>query len=462
MNAINDSPTRVLCEYAARTRYEDIPKSVIQATKLYILDCIGNAIGGANLDPGKIVIELFEAMKGIPEASVFSTGKKLPLLHAIYVNAFLSNVLDFDDTYANMGHPGATAIPPAISMAEKMRANGEQLIAAAVIGYETSLRIGLAIAASPERYKQVWGLSTWQIFGATAASGNLLNLDAEQMRNAFGLGGVNAPVPYARKLGLKLEERPFAWSKNNYGWAAMGGVLGSLLAQKGFLGNRYILDGEMGFWVMAGSDRCDFEKMVEGLGKNYLLPQTSFKPYASCRWTHSTIDACIKILDKNRIEADTIRSIKVKGMYELAHSLAEKTPTYIYDAQFSIPYLISLCIAGHSPAQGLSEDHLNDPSVQSVAQKVSVEIDKEADRLYFEKGGIMKSTVIIETSDNERFEESVLYAKGSPEFPITNEEIEKKFLALSSPVVGGLKSEKILERVMSLETMDDVSELFSD
>ena len=119
-------------------------------------------------------------------------------------------------------------------------------------------------------------------------------------------------------------------------------------------------------------------------------------------------------------------------MYELAHSLAEKDPKNIIDAQFSIPYVVSLSLTGNSPAQGLSEAHLKDDLVRSLAQKVNVEIDPEADRLYFEKGGIMASTVIIET-DNERFEESVRYPKGSPENPVIIGELEKKFLSQHPP-----------------------------
>ena len=462
MRKDDNSPTRALCQYVAQAHYKDIPKEVIESTKPYILDSIGNSIGGSRLEPGKIIIELLESMGGTAEASVMATGKEVPLLHAVYLNSFLANVLDFDDTYTNMAHPGATVIPPAIGVGEKIKATGQQLLTAVVVGYETSLRIGLAIVATPERYKQVWGLSTWQIFGATAASGKLLNLDEEQMRNAFGLGGVNAPIPYARKLGMEVEERPFAWSKNNYGWASMGGVLGSLLAQKGFLGNRHILDGERGFWVMAGSDRCDFGKMVEGLGEKYLLPNTSFKPYASCRWTHSTVDACLAILEKHGVGPDDVRSVTVKGMYEVAHSLAEKKPKNIIDAQFSIPYLIGLCITGNSPAKGLSEAHLEDSTIQSLAEKVNVEVDPEADRLYFEKAGVMVSTVIIETNGNERFEESVMYPKGSPEASMSTEELETKFLALTTPVIGEPRAKKILERVMSLETMENISSLFGN
>jgi 2-methylcitrate dehydratase PrpD len=460
MNDNERLSTQILCSYAAGSQYEDIPKNVLEETKAYILDSIGCAVGGSRLKPGKVVLEFFEAMDGTPEATVVATRKKLPLTNAVYVNAYLANVLDFDDTYANMAHPGATVIPSALAVAEKTRADGQQLLNAIVVGYETSLRVGLAIVATPERYKQVWGLGTWQIVGSAMAAGKLLHFDAEQMRNAVGLACANAPVPSCRKSGLDLKERPKAWPKGNYGWAAMGGVLGAMLTQKGFIGNRFILDGQRGFWVMAGSDRCDFDKMEEGLGKEYYITRTSFKPYASCRWTHSAIDACQKILEGNTINPRTIQSITVRGTYEVANSLEEKNPKNIIDAQFSIPYLVALCITGNSPAKGLSETHLDDALIQSLASKVNVEIDPEANQLYFEKKGIMLSTVIIETADGKRFEESIRYPKGSPENPMTSEELKNKFQFLTSPVLGGVQARKILERVKNLENIGDVSVLF--
>lgn len=461
MSRYNQSPTKVLSDFAVKTRYEDIPEEVIKATKTYILDSIGCAIGGSKLEPGKIVAEFFEAMGGTPEATVLASRKKLPLMNAVYVNSFLANVLDFDDTYTNMAHPGAPVIPSALAMAEKTRANGRKLLTAVVVGYETSLRVGLAIMPTPQRKKQVWGFGTWQIIGAATAAGRFLEFDTEQMSNAIGLACANAPVPLSRKSGLELEERPKAWPKFNYGWAAMGGVLGTMLTQKGFIGNRFILDGERGFWVMAGSDQCDFDKMLEGLGEKYLITNTSFKPYASCRWTHSAIDACLKILEKHPLEPRAVQSISVKGTYEVVNSLAEKNPKNITDAQFSIPYLISLCITGNSPAKGLSETLLRDDLVQSLAKKVNVEIDPEADKLYFEKSGIMLSTVIIQTTGNKRFEESVRYPKGSPEYPITPDELERKFLSLTSPVLGGVEAEKILEKIKDLENIEDSANLFA-
>ncbi len=458
----NNFYTRFLSEYASLAKYEDIPKKVIESAKDCILDSVGCSIGGSTLKPGKIVIDLFEGMNGIGEATVYSSGKKIPLLHAVYINSYLANLLDFDDTYANFAHPAATVVPPGLNMAEKIGADGRRLLTAVVVGFEISLRIGASIIASPERYKQVFGFSTWQIIGAAACTANLLNFDTEQVSNAFGLAGMNAPVPYGRKFGMEKGDGDIVWCKNNYGWASMGGILGSLLTEKGFVGNRNILDGDKGFWVMAGSDRCDFDKMIEGLGKDFLIIKNSFKPYSSCRWGHSSIDACLKIMKEHKIDHNSISSIKVRSNYEITCTSKElKEPRSIVDAQFNLPYLLALCVSGHPPSEGLSESHLTDPHVLSLLKKVRLELDQEADKLYFDKG-IMASTIIIETKSGERFEKSVLIPKGSPENPMSREELEKKFLILSSPVVGNNKALRIVEKIRELEKLRDVSILFAE
>lgn len=455
-----EQPTIILSQYIAQATYEGIPSDVVLTAKNYILDSLANIIGGSSLEAGRIVISLIEEMGGVPEATILATGRKVPTLHAVYVNSYLANALDFDDTFSAFAHPGSTAVPPALAVGEKVRASGKDLINAVVVAYEVMIRIGKAIKGSPERFKKVWGLSTWQIFGAVAAAATLLGLDQEKTANALGLAGVNAPVPYARKLGLELEERPFAWSKNNYGWASMGGVLGAFLAEKGFLGNRFILDGERGFWIMSGSDQCKWELMTEGLGTNYVMGETAFKPYASCRWTHSTIDAVSGIKEKFHFAPEEVKGIKVQSFYEAMISLAEPTPQNIIDVQFSIPHLVALVLLDRSPAKGLSEANLSDPKLQQLARKIQIEIDDEASRLFFEQGE-MPSTVVIELNDGRIFIESVPVAKGDARNPMTEKEIKDKFMSLVAPVLGADRAERIKERVDNLERLEELSQLLN-
>jgi len=445
------NPTSILSEYIAGARYEDIPYDLREDVKIYILDSLGCSIGGLVLKPGKIILDLFEGLGGAAESTVHATGKRIPCVHAAYVNSALANTLDFDDTLIDkaVGHPGATVVHPAIAVAEKVGAGGREIINAVLLGYEISVRVLNALAPTPDRHRQVSGLATYQIFGALTASCALLGLNADQIASAFGLGGFCAPVPSSRKLGT--DQRPINWLKNNFGWAAMGGVLSALQVAAGFQGCTDILDGKKGFWVMAGSDRCDFNGITEGLGEHYQLKKISFKPYASCRFTHTTLDAVREIKVKNDISPQDIAKIKVETFYEAYEFKTYRCAT-VTDAHFSLPHLIALELLGRSPSRGLSEDDLEDEDVVEIAGLVSLELDSKADKLFTEQH-LMPSYVTIVMKDGRVFSGSVDVPRGDIRKPLSKEEIKEKFRHIVGPLLGRKETEKIIEDCEHLDKL---------
>ncbi len=445
-----ESPTRILSEYIAGKRYQDIPGAVREKAKILILDSLGCSIGGSMLNPGKMILRFFESLGGTPESTVHATGKRIPCIHAAYVNSALANMIDMDDTLIDkgIGHPGATVVLPGLAVAERVGADGKALINAVVLGYEVSVRILNALAPTPERRSQVWGMATFQIFGALTVSCKLLGLDADQIASALGLAGFCAPVPFIRKLGT--DQRPTNWLKNNFGWASMGGVMSALQAATGFQGSTCIFDGEKGFWIMAGSDRCDFDELTKGLGEDYrFMDKISFKYYAACRFTHTTLDALRKVKAENAINPKDIAKIRVKTFYE-----AYKFKTYrglnIMEAQFSLPYVIALELLDRSPSQGLREEDLEDNDVLRIADLVSLELDPKAEKLFLEKH-LMPSYVTIVMKDGRSLSGSEDVPKGDIGKPLSNEELKEKFRNIVGPLFGEAKAEKIINHCENLD-----------
>jgi len=404
---LSEQVTQIMTDFVSRLRYEDIPADVRERAKVYILDSLACSIGGCLTGPGKMMAEFFASMGGTPEARILGTGERIPCLHAIYVNAYLSNVLDFDDTFSTWSHPGSTIVTPAFGVAEKIGGiSGKQYLTAVVAGYEMSIRIGLATLPSPERYKQAFGMATHQIFGSATVAGKLLSLNPGEMATAYGFAGMSAPVAHCRKNGLDGNERPFSWLKNNFGWAAMGGVLAVFLTQKGFAGPHKVLDGERGFWAI---------RMVE--------------------------------------------RISVRSFFELCRNMTLKHPSNIIDAQFSIPFLVAATIMGHSPHEGLYEEALRDPEVFALSEKVSLEPDEESDRMYLNEK-LMPSKVTIRMKDGQEFEKRVDVPSGSPgNFQPLSEQLEKYEL-LVSRVLGAEKSMESLEKIMEIERISEVAQVF--
>ncbi|GAA0179943.1 MmgE/PrpD family protein [Clostridium sediminicola] len=453
--------TRLISEYASNVKYEDIPAQVIEFAKLLILDSVGNSIGGQLLEPGQKINKYYSAMGGTPEATVLSTGEMLPLNNTCYINSYLSNVLDYDDAYKAVGHPGCTIIPPAIAVAEHREKSGKELLTAVITGYETSIRVAQGISPSAERMPKVWGTTQHQIFGTVIAASSLLDLDVHQTKNAIGIAGYHAVQPFGNKVGMNPEERPVSWMKNNYGWASMGGVMAAVLTEKGFIGHKAFFDGETGLWIMAASDQCDFELMVSGLGEKYKIMTTEFKPYACCRWAHSAVEAGEILIRDNEINVSQIEKIDMEVYAMAANYLPEKKPINAFEAQFSLPYLFSITLYGKSPALGLKEEDITNEEILALSQKLNITVNEELDNLFFTKGQ-MPSIVRITMKDGTTFEEAIYEPKGSESNPITNDELVTKFFNITTPIVGEEKAKKLYDSIMSIEDVENIKEMIKD
>ena len=453
--------TRELAAYATETRFEDYPSEAVVKAKTLILDSIGCMLGGCQTNLGRALLTPIQSMGGSTESTIVGGRMKVPTVHAAFVNGNTANALDYDDTErGGLGHPGATIIPAALAIGEWKKASGKDVLNAILIAYDVADRIGRAIQPSYDRLQKVWGVGTWQTFGAVVAAGRILQLDLDHMLNAFGVAGATAPLPNTQKWGWDIEERPIHWVKEPTGWPSWTGTMAALLASQGFIGNKYILDGDNGFWIMAGSDQCDFDAMTKGLGKDYEVRNVAIKPYSSCRWQHAALD-CVEDLKKTyQLTPEEIRSITVHS-FGWVKRQEIYGPTQMVDAEFSIPHTVSMLLLGYPPGPSwYTDENLKSEKVRNLSKKVKVEIDSNLDKAYFEEGRLSARVDILK-GNGERLEKFVGMPKGDPLNPLTDQEIEEKFRHLASYSLKDREIEAVIERVHELEKTNDISELMS-
>ena len=454
--------TKKLVDYTHSTEYKNIPEGVVEKTKLHIMDSIGCSLGGNHSAIGNVILPVFKNMGGSEEATLIGGGQKVPAVHAAFVNGTSANALDFDDTYLSdaIGHPGSSAIPAALAVGELRKASGKEIINAVVTAYEVGNRIGLAIQPSRKRQEKVWGFGTWQTFSAAIAAAKAMNMDLEKLINAFGIAGATAPLPCTQKWGWDVSERPIHWVKEPTGWPSWTGTLAAILAENGFIGNHYILDGDNGFWIMAGSDRCDYEKMTAGLGEEYtIMDDMSFKPYSCCRWQHPALDCIKKIQEDNGIEADDVESIvinsfswvKTQEVYEIKEAI---------DAQFCIPYTAAMILMGYKPGPAwYTEDNLVDEDVRALSKKVKVNLDPEMERLYTDEGEQAARVEVVTKKD--KLSEFVKIPTGDPRNPISVEGLKDKYRTQASYALDDNAVEQTLSMIEDFDNLKDITELMS-
>jgi len=453
--------TRDLATYAVETQFEDYPQEVVERAKILVLDSIGCMFGGCQTSLGEGILTPIKSMGGAEEATIVGGGVRVPTIQAAFVNGTTANALDYDDTLLGIGHPGASVIPAALAIGEWTDASGKDVLNAILIGYDVGDRIGLAIQPTYERLQNVWGVGTWQTFGAVAAAAKMLNLDLKQTLNAYGVAGATAPLPNTQKWGWALEERPIHWVKEPTGWPCWTGTTAAVLAKHGFIGNNYILDGDNGFWIMAGSDRCDYDKMTEGLGSEYeVVDNIAIKPYSSCRWQHATLDCVKRLKTEHNLGPEDVEEVVVHSFaWVKTHELYG--PADMVDAQFCIPYTVTMVLLGLHPGPAwYTDENLKSEEVLELSKKVSVEVDPELDKAYFDRDQLA-ARVEITTRRGGKFEAFVDVPTGDPRNPLTVEEIEDKFRNQALYALDEEEVEDAMGMIADFENLDSVSGLMS-
>ncbi|MBC2735892.1 MAG: MmgE/PrpD family protein [Desulfobacteraceae bacterium] len=444
-----------LADLTDRIRFEELPAEVVEKARLLVADSIACMIGGTLPVQGRKMIGIFGAMAGVPDVGICGTTHRMPLLNAVYVNSYLATTLDLDDTYD--GHPGSTIVPVALSLGQINDISGRALIEAVVTGYEVGIRVANGIKPTPERTKLVRGINTWQIFCAAAVAAKLEGLDREKTAHAYGHAALHASVPSLRKWGFI--DGKIQWLKNNFGYTAYGGVLSAILAREGFLADTTIFDGEDGFWIMASSDRCDYDAIRVSLEHYYTL-KVHTKPYPACRHIHPTLDAVTAIARESRPSPSNIESVLVETFYEVVEDYTSM-PTLPFDVVFSAPYLVALALHCIEPGpEWLVPERISDPALLATAGKVSFAEWEEASRLYPQVERELMSKVTVIEKSGQRHHRTVRIPKGDPRNPMTMDEIADKFDALTGPVIGLAKADRLFRLITEdLDSLEHIGEL---
>ncbi len=372
---------------------------------------------------------------------------------AAFINAQAAHILDYDETYKNIGHPAGPTIYPALAIGEMKKTSGKDLLVAFVVGYDIASRIASAMLPSEERRKQVWPFGTFHVFGSVSAASKVLSLDKNQIENALGIAGANAPMPSTRRYVEKQ-----CMVKNCEGWAAGAGVDAALLAKMGFTGLHDVLDGETGFWVMAGSDHCEWNLMLDKLGDEFEVMESAIKPYPICKWAHSTLDAFHAIMKETGLSAEEIKKCTVKSFSDICGRDSQEglalPPKTMEDAWTNLKWGIAMISLGidRGPAWFHVELFKNRRAL-NLMRKIELQTDPVADKYFPEK---ILSTVEVMTTNGERYTERVEIPRGDPKNPLSWDEVKQKFEELALPVIGSANSKKVVIGIEELEKQLDI------
>ncbi len=443
--------TKILAEFAAGLRYEDIPEDVRARARDCIQDTVGVAVFGARLPWSKMVADYARRngaggtcrILGMPGAKV--SAPMAALANGASVHAFEMDCLRKPSAGV---HPGGL-VPAALAVAEAEGAGGRALITAFVAAMEVTTRIGLATRHSSEE-KGFHNPGLTGVFGSATAAGSLLGLDAGRMTNAFGIGGslCSGLMEFAKSGGGGMVKRL------HIGRAAEGGVLAASLAAEGFEGPATVLEGRFGF-LTAFADNAAPEMLTQGLGTTWDTRTICFKRYAC----HATAQTPVQGLEDLRKEAgftaeDVVEIVLGTSKRVLANHDIRK-PADVMGAQYSVPFSIALSFFDDpmDPRSFLNAD-LADPAVHGLCDKIRLEHFDESAK----PGQAWVCRVRVRLKDGRTLDRTLTDFRGSPTTPMSPEEFDGKFRAATRDL-GRDASARLAKRLAGLEAEESVAGL---
>lgn len=433
-------PSAELAQFASGLKFSDIPEAVASRCEDLLLDTMASILAGSTSRAVKSIAKYAELMGPANGQSEDYVNRRLTSpMFAAMVNAAAAHVVEQDDVHnGSVFHPAAVVFPPAIAVAQAIGASGEDLITAAVAGYEVGIRIGEFLGRS--HYKIFHTTGTAGTVAAAVTVGRLLKLDPEQMLNAIGSGGTQA-------AGLWEFLRDAADSKQLHtAHAASSGLTAAYLAKDGFTGARRILEGLQGMGAGMSTD-ADPAKLVDRLGTRWALAETSFKYHASCRHTHPAADALQAVMREHGLKATDIASVVTRVHQGAIDVLGPVTdPQTVHQSKFSMGTVLALIALRNSADLANFDRALKDQEVAAFRDLVTMELDEEVDTAYPQR---WIGKVTVTTHDGRVLEGRVDEPKGDPGNTLSRPEIEDKSLRLGT-YLGAATEQQVKQLIQTI------------
>jgi len=444
---MDKSVSRQIAEFAVNLKYEDLPKEVILEVKRYLYDSIGCAYGGYHTKDVNILRDIYLEMGGTDQATLIGFGNKMPAVNATLVNSLMIRALDFNDIYwkEDPSHP-SDIIPAALSVAEMTGASMKDVIVAIVLAYEFEQR--MCEFAVPGVRERKWHHATLTQFVSPIVAGKILGLTVDQMVNAIGICGCHNHTigcPTAGKLTMM---------KNTVDpMATQAGVFAALMAKKGYSGTEAVFEGKEGLMDVFGLN-WDMDKLLGGLGEKYKILECSMKAFPTEALTHTHITATLKVVTGNNISYDQIDSVTITTIARACDILFDPhkyRPESRETADHSLPYCIAAALVDHKiTTQSFSDEKLKDPAIWAVIDKIKGEASLEFEKMFPAK---QPSKVVVKTTDGREFSEYLEYPKGDPREPMTMEDLENKFNALSASLLAPEKQKAVKDIIFNCDEL---------
>jgi 2-methylcitrate dehydratase PrpD len=420
--------------WAARFRSQPMPAEVMHHARRAVIDWHAAVYPGAILPPATLLERALGEELDRGEARL-ALGRRATVRAAALINATAAHTAEVDDIFRDgIYHPGAPTIAAALALA-----SSKNLLRSIVVGYEISTRIGVAMGRA--HYKYWHNTGTIGCFGAAAAAAEALDLDASRFAHALATVATFS-------AGLQQAFRMDSMSKPLHaGHAAEAGVTAALAAREGVTGSLDVMEGEAGYGRAMGGDP-DWGKALATLGEDFHITRMTFKNHACCGHTFAAIDGALALKNRMRVDPSDIEKIEVatyRAGLEVAHYENPATPA---EARFSLKYVVATgLIHGSVRLAAFEKDRLENPATRALMKRIRVSLDPGLDAAF----PTQRAARVAIQAGGRREEHLQPTRIGDPDAPLSDAQLEDKYLELAAPVIGAHRAKEELARLWALE-----------
>ncbi len=447
------SITGKMADFVLNLDYESIPAPAIKEAKRFLLDSVGCALAAVNNEDMAAMYRFTEKLGGTPEATLIGSGHRTNAANAALMNSLLVRALDYNDIYweQDPSHP-SDIIFGAMSPAEALGIGGRETLVAIMIAYELELR--WCLACFPGVREVGWHHATLTQLVSPFVAGRIYGLNREQLIAAAGISGSShytlGGVVAGHLTNMKNTADPLA---------TQAGVLAAMMAREGYEGPVEVIEGKEGFQHVLHNVELKPEILLEGLGTNFMITDCGYKAFPTEALTHQPMSAVLNIMQNNDLVAEDLAKIHIQTTARGADILSDPSkydPQTKETADHSLPYCLAAAAAdGGVYPNSFSDEKLFDPRIRTLLGKIEIVANEEIDKMF---PATKRAIATIETNDGRQFVETVDHAKGSPENPLSDDELIAKFRANAEGVMDKERQDAIIAATWDFEQCPDVNQ----
>ena len=435
-----------LSAYMNESANHPLPEEIIEKAKHHILDTIAAMISGSTLLPGKRALEFAQVYGGSETCTVVASKLSRGAIEAAMTNGVLAHSDETDDSHSpSQSHPGCAVVPAALAVGEQFHISGTHFIRAVTLGYDIGTRVTMTLGGQQFEAESHWSThSIAPLFGAAAAAGCAAGLNPQQMRwmlgytahQSSGLGSWNRDTEHIQKA--------FHFG----GMTARNGVTSALLVQSGWTGVDDIFSGKDNFF-QAYNPKADPSGLMDKLGVRYEVARTNIKKWPVGSPIQAALDALELLRKKRPFEPGEVKTVDVRlATDEAAIVNNREIPDICVQHLMAVAMLdktVSFASA-HDPSK------MKDPAILRERAKINLIPDADLERLMPLRVAIVELTL----ADGMHLHERVDNVRGTPENPMTRDEVLAKARDLICPVLGVAKCSSLLQKIFDLESVSDI------